>query len=475
MALPLGILLLLSGVGALGLYSVAKPAAAGPSPMPPAPPPPTPPAPPSVPAYTPPAPAYTPPASTPKPVYVEPAPNLTPAGKAFDIFGQQMTAALKALGVSSDGTLSPGVGTAESVQAATSLAALMDANGFTSQATALRGYARRVADSLAKPKCPGVPVSLPLSVQEAVCRAMTYERDPVVLRGLIKILRGLPQSSEEPVMTLIRLLEVTAAQLEAKQSEADTARKIEEVMKNDRPENWPEPIADDKHSPPTLPAELEALVAAALKGLGVKAGIVKGPVTAEALDAAEDAADALTNNGQEGLAAQMKHYIDIARAMVGGPVTPAAAPAPTSRANTYRIQKDDNPSKLALRFTGDANRWPELVKANPQYPVDPKTRSFKRFDTSMTLNLPASWPATPAGAAPALPAPAAAAPVSTTYVIQKDDNPSVLARRFTGDANRWRELRAANPTMTVDNKTGNFKYFPAGKTINLPASWVAGA
>lgn len=378
MPFPIGIIALWSGLGALGLWAVSrKPSTGeldpGAPPAPPSVPPSvpvvyTPPTPPAVnlpPVAMPPAPGVSPPAS-PYPM-TPPASNLTPAGKMFDQLGQQATIAMKALGYDSTGTLKPGVATAEAVQAATALAALMEANGLSAQAAQLRAYAKQAADRLSLPECPGVPTVLPLEVQKAVCRAMTLERDPKVLRGLTTVLRGLPVSSDPQVATLVKLLEATAAALEAQQSKADTEAKIAEVLAAKTPGVMPSPIPADKHSPPVLPPEVKALVDAALRGMNVVAGVVKGPVTADALVAARQAIEALTANGQPELAAELRYYLMFAEKMVGAPaVTSSPVPVAPAGARTHQVKAGETGQSIAKLYTGDVNRWRELAKANPK-------------------------------------------------------------------------------------------------------------
>jgi hypothetical protein len=61
-----------------------------------------------------------------------------------------------------------------------------------------------------------------------------------------------------------------------------------------------------------------------------------------------------------------------------------------------------------------------------------------------------------------------------THVVVAGDNPSALARRYTGDATRWRELCRANPQLRTHAQWGCV--FPApGNALNLPADWVADA
>jgi nucleoid-associated protein YgaU len=153
------------------------------------------------------------------------------------------------------------------------------------------------------------------------------------------------------------------------------------------------------------------------------------------------------------------------------PVTTPPAPAP-SNGRTYVVKKGDNPSKIAKAFTGNANRWPELVKANVPPKKKAKDGNFATLNAGETLKLPANWPATPppaAQAAPVTPSPSN----GRTYVVRSGDNPSKIAQAFTGNANRWTELVAANSPPKKRAANGNFATLNAGETLKLPANWPA--
>jgi nucleoid-associated protein YgaU len=72
----------------------------------------------------------------------------------------------------------------------------------------------------------------------------------------------------------------------------------------------------------------------------------------------------------------------------GTPALPMTSTAPTG--GTYKVLSGDNPSKIALKLTGNGNRWHELVAANPQK----KTGADGNFTSLLpgeVLHLPASW------------------------------------------------------------------------------------
>ncbi|MGH7281869.1 MAG: LysM peptidoglycan-binding domain-containing protein, partial [Polyangiaceae bacterium] len=190
-------------------------------------------------------------------------------------------------------------------------------------------------------------------------------------------------------------------------------------------------------------------------------------------------------------------------------VLPSAPPlAPIATNGTYTVLPGDFPIKIAQKLVGNGNRWKELIAANPQKKTAPDG-NFASLLPGEVLKLPASWttPAptvAPASAlsslnailpnlAPALAAlpavlslpppvaPPSALPVtlsqptsSGTYKVISGDNPSKIALKLTGNANRWKELVAANPQKKT-GPDGNFTSLLPGETLHLPASWSGGA
>jgi hypothetical protein len=63
------------------------------------------------------------------------------------------------------------------------------------------------------------------------------------------------------------------------------------------------------------------------------------------------------------------------------------------------IKSGDTPSKFATAYVGNANKWPEFCKANPQF--KPHATYGCVFYPGNVAHLPATWPATPGGAPPA--------------------------------------------------------------------------
>jgi hypothetical protein len=83
-----------------------------------------------------------------------------------------------------------------------------------------------------------------------------------------------------------------------------------------------------------------------------------------------------------------------------------------------------------------------------------------------------------------VPPPPPALPASLDYRIKdQSEVPYILARRFTGDANRWREILPLNPTLKVVQKkdaagkitTTLVEPWYPGLVVKLPGAWLAAA
>jgi hypothetical protein len=63
----------------------------------------------------------------------------------------------------------------------------------------------------------------------------------------------------------------------------------------------------------------------------------------------------------------------------------------------------------------------------------------------------------------------------TVYIVEKGDTGSAIAKKLTGNAARWTELRAVNPKIMARGADLVKKYgFPiyVGDKVNLPSSWI---
>lgn len=164
---------------------------------------------------------------------------------------------------------------------------------------------------------------------------------------------------------------------------------------------------------------------------------------------------------------------EIARIKATAPVpTPSGPDKPVvpSALATYIVRSGDTGSSIAKAYTGNPNRWPELVTVNPGS-KDAKY-GFKA-NVGQRINIPASWPSgipvpiPPVAAAAIPPAPPV---VHNTYLVQSGDTGEKVAAAFTGDKSRWKELLTVNPSLK-SAQYGISLY--TGHRINLPANWPA--
>lgn len=158
------------------------------------------------------------------------------------------------------------------------------------------------------------------------------------------------------------------------------------------------------------------------------------------------------------------------------PTTPVVTPVvtPGAASDKYVIQAGDTGEKVALKFTGDKNRWRELLGPNPHL-KDP-TYGIALY-TGKTITLPPSWlglaaaPGAPPIVTPAAPAPVLSTPPTEAgkYVVKSGDTGEKIAFAFTGNKARWPELVTANPSLK-DPVYGLRIY--ANQKINIPPSWT---
>lgn len=191
--------------------------------------------------------------------------------------------------------------------------------------------------------------------------------------------------------------------------------------------------------------------------------------------------NALLPEGQRRLVALVPALrgIDTGRArMLMGGLSTRDASGLDADPHFYIIESGDTGQKIAKMFTGDQSRWPELVAANPST-KDP-TYGFKA-NVGQKVRLPDSWVPQPQAeddtptvpTVPTVPTPSVpSAGQGYAYVVQSGDTGQTIAKRFTGDINRWPELVAANPT-TASPEYG-FKA-NVGQKVMLPPSWWASA
>lgn len=160
----------------------------------------------------------------------------------------------------------------------------------------------------------------------------------------------------------------------------------------------------------------------------------------------------------------------------------------------YEVQRGDTPGLIAERFTGDRNRWSDLIAANPKIPVrhdGMMGKSFEpsRFQVGMLIDLPNSWAShgnlTSAnsglvGAGTCSPGSIEYHPTAR-YQVQPNEFPYQVAQKFGKPANGFNDLNKANsdsPAGFVINEHGDcvmanwLQLQKDGGVIRFPKSWL---
>lgn len=102
------------------------------------------------------------------------------------------------------------------------------------------------------------------------------------------------------------------------------------------------------------------------------------------------------------------------------------------------VEPGDTLRNIAKQFLGDGARWKEIYDLNIVQ-ID----AAGGLRAGMVLVLPPANAPTPVQ-------PHQPLPVGQRHTIKKGDTLWALAERFYGDATRWREIQAANPTKAAD-------------------------
>jgi hypothetical protein len=248
--------------------------------------------------------------------------------------------------------------------------------------------------------------------------------------------------------------------------------------------------------------DLQKKLADALAALTVSLdGKVVGPVTVAGIQLATAVAGELERAGFGAAATALRELVKQAQAMLPPPPAnqtiplPPAIPADLQAKINQALQTERDPAKLTLilnALKAYQPQTPELVNAEKllealiiQIKAQQSTAAALT-QVDQIVNAPAPPPApapapAPPAAAPApspvpAPAPVAAKPPTPApvpaavhqYTVQAEDGkrgPSGLAADFTGNGNRWTELKALNPKYDLT------KQWWVGMVINLPASW----
>ncbi len=150
------------------------------------------------------------------------------------------------------------------------------------------------------------------------------------------------------------------------------------------------------------------------------------------------------------------------------PITPLAAPAPTS--SEYVVQKGDSLALIARRTLGKESRWTEIAALNPGLtPKNLKVGAKLAMPADAAAATASTTPAPAPKVKPSEPAPKpktehASAPklaAGPSCKVQKGDTLKAIARRELGSDERWKEIAELNPGVNSSKLT-------VGQSLRLP-------
>lgn len=141
--------------------------------------------------------------------------------------------------------------------------------------------------------------------------------------------------------------------------------------------------------------------------------------------------------------------------------TQGAAPAKTQATTawkTHKVGEGDTLYRLAARYLGDGNRYPELVRLNSDQLDDADS-----LRVGMVLKIEAVRVVTqPAPQASATKPAAQPAKASRTYVVLKGDSLGVISQKLLGTVRRMNEIVELNGLRDADD-------IRVGQTLKIPA------
>ena len=240
----------------------------------------------------------------------------------------------------------------------------------------------------------------------------------------------------------------------------------------------PSDLANGMFGGQKIPVDVQKQIAQALTALTVGTdGKIVGPVTADAIAAASAIAAAIDAAGYHQAAAALQNYIKAARTLLAPGATiplPSSIPADLQAKINQAIQTERDPKKLqaivnALKKLPSSTDVTNAIAMLEALIVQVQTAATQAA-TLAAIQKQIGTPAAPT-TGPQVQVPNPAPQIARTYQTQVGDTGSSIAAAFTGNANRWPELRDANPG------TASAQYgmaFNAGVAVlKLPASWPA--
>ncbi len=104
--------------------------------------------------------------------------------------------------------------------------------------------------------------------------------------------------------------------------------------------------------------------------------------------------------------------------------------------------------------------------ALPQYPTTTPQAAPTATTPGVSINIPTQINVPVSTSTATAQVPPAAAAGTRYYVVESGDNPSKIAKKFTGDPNRWREMATLNPEANL----AAGKIYP-GQRLLVPTAW----
>jgi hypothetical protein len=218
-------------------------------------------------------------------------------------------------------------------------------------------------------------------------------------------------------------------------------------------------VSIESATPPAevLPLALQKKILLALQALGVdSSGKVVGPTTEAAIKNATALCSELERAGFPKSCNTLRAFIQAAAKLVPSPPPDQQLPVPGLPPDM--VDKINR----AIKMERDPAKLQAIVAALKVLPVTPERDQAISTIEALIVQIEAEVAANRAKEEIEV---IVKTPAGRTYTVQAGDNPSLVARKFTGNDARWKELQAANTKYNLLNQ------FWVGMVLKLPATW----
>ncbi len=138
--------------------------------------------------------------------------------------------------------------------------------------------------------------------------------------------------------------------------------------------------------------------------------------------------------------------------------TPGTATPAPARTVEYVVQSGDSMWTISKRWFGDANRWREIARGNPNI-------NAERLTVGQRLQLPARDDTGPVGMNRAISIPRSQVPATGRYyTVRSGDTLSTIAEKHYRSESRWRDIYNANRSAIG----GNPDRLQVGMKLRIP-------